>query len=219
MTAAEIVAHLRSLHNDRNVAGQRRFGITPSTEQLGVPIPTLRLLARAHRRDHSLALTLWSSSIHEARILAAYIDDPAQVTRRQMDAWAGDFDSWDICDQVCGNLFDCTPFAREKVYSWSRRRAEFVKRAGFVLMAGLAVHDKSADDNLFLSFLPLIRREATDARNFVKKAVNWALRQIGKRDPRLRRAAITEAKKIRLIDSSAARWIATEALRELNAKR
>jgi 3-methyladenine DNA glycosylase AlkD len=215
MTAAALIADLRSRKNPANVAGQRRFGITPKTEQLGISIPTLRQLARPHRKNHALALELWASGIHEARILAAFFDDPAKVTRTQMDAWARDFDSWDICDLTCGNLFDRTPHALQKILQWSKRRDEFVKRAGFVLMAALTVHAKELPDETFLNFLPLIRREATDDRNFVRKAVNWALRQIGKRNPRLRRTAIAEANTIAKLDSRAARWIAKDALREL----
>ena len=217
MTSAELIADLRSRKNPLNVAGQRRFGITPKTEQLGIAIPYLRQLARAHRKNHALALELWSSGIHEARLLAAFIDDPKKVSRSQMDAWARSFDSWDICDQVCSNLFDCTPFALQKVHQWSGKQGEFVKRAGFVLMAALAIHAKNLPDDVFVGFLPIIRREATDDRNFVRKAVNWALRQIGKRNPRLRRAAIAESKAITKIDSRAARWIAKDALRELQA--
>jgi 3-methyladenine DNA glycosylase AlkD len=217
-TAPELIAHLRTLKNPANIAGQRRFGITPQTEQLGIAIPVLRQLARPHRNDHSLALELWASGIHEARLLAAFIDDPAKVTHSQMDAWAHDFDSWDVCDLTCGNLFDRTPFALKKAEQWSKHQNEFVKRAGFVLMAATAVHAKDLPDALFLAFLPTIRREATDERNFVRKAVNWALRQIGKRNPRLRRAAITEAKAIAKIDSRAARWIASDALRELQKR-
>lgn len=217
MSADELIARLRTLGSKRNVEGQRRFGITPQTEQLGISIVTLRKLARPHRREHELALALWASGIHEARILAAYVADPARITRRQMDAWARDFDSWDVCDQVCGNLFDRMPFTIEKAHQWSARRAEFVKRAGFVLMASCAVHRKELDDETFLAFLPVITREASDDRNFVRKGVNWALRQIGKRNPRLRRAAIAEAKKIHALDSRTARWIASDALRELQA--
>jgi 3-methyladenine DNA glycosylase AlkD len=213
--SAEIIAHLRSLRNERDIAGQLRFGIAPRGEHLGIRAPVLRTLARQHRRDHGLALELWASGIHEARVLAALIDDPKQVTRGQMERWARECDNWGATDACCGVLFDRTPFAIEKALTWSRRRAEFVKRCGFVLMAGLAVHRKELPDEVFLQFLPVIARESTDSRNFVKKAVNWALRQIGKRNPRLRRAAIAEAQRIVLIDSPAARWIARDALREL----
>ena len=175
----------------------------------------LREIARAHRHDHALALALWKTAVHETRILAALMDDPAQVTPAQMEAWARDFDCWSLVDACCWHLFDRTPHAGPKAHAWSRRRPEFIKRAGFVLMAGLAVHRREEPDELYLEFLPVIAREATDERNFVRKAVNWALRQIGKRSPRLRRAAIVQARRILSIDSSTARWVARDALREL----
>jgi 3-methyladenine DNA glycosylase AlkD len=215
MNATELIAHLRSLKNPANVAGQRRFGITPKTEHLGISMAVLRPLARPHRKNHSLALELWASGIHEARILAALIEDPAKVNRAQANRWVRDFDSWDICDQVCGEVFPYVHFAIEKSHEWSAQRVEFVKRAGFVLMARMAVRRKDLSDDVFWEFLPFIRREATDDRNFVRKAVNWALRQIGKRNPRLHRAALAESKAIAKIDSRAARWIAADALREL----
>jgi 3-methyladenine DNA glycosylase AlkD len=215
MDAPALVDRLRSLGSSRNVAGQRRFGITPRTVQLGVPIPELRRIARSHRRDHALALSLWATGVHEARILAAHVDDPARVTGRQMEEWARGFDSWDECDQVCGNLFDRTYHAVAKARAWTRRRGEFAKRAGFVLMACLAAHRRDLPESVFLRFLPLIRREAGDGRNFVRKAANWALRVIGKRSPRLRRAAVAEARRIALQGSPSARWIASDALREL----
>jgi len=214
-TSAEIVAHLRTLASPRDAEGQRRFGITPGDELLGIRAPVLREIARAHRRDHALALALWATGIHEARIIAALVDDPKAVERGQMERWARDCDNWAATDACCCVLFDRTPYAIEKAHAWSRRRAEFVKRSGFVLMAGLAVHRKELPDAVFLDFLPVIRREAVDERNFVKKAVNWALRQIGKRNPRLRRAAIAEAKRIHKLPSASARWIAADALREL----
>jgi len=218
VTAPELVAHLRLLRNPVNVAGQRRFGITPKTEHLGISIAVLRPLARPLRKDHPLALKLWASEIHEARLLAALVEDPAKVDRTQATRWARDFDSWDICDQVCGEVLPYVPFALEQAKQWTTQRAEFVKRAGFVLVARMAVRRKDLADDLFLEFLPTVRREATDDRNFVRKAVNWALRQIGKRSPHLRRAAIAEAKAIAKIDSRAARWIAADALRELTGK-
>ncbi|MFA5057152.1 MAG: DNA alkylation repair protein [Opitutaceae bacterium] len=214
-TAAEIVAQLRMRRSPRDAAGQRRFGITPGGEHLGISMAALRPLARAHRHNHALALALWETGVHEARLLALLIDDPRQVTRGQMEAWARQFDNWATVDGCCIHLFNRTPFAVEKAHAWSRRRAEFVKRAGFVLMAGLAVHGQELPDAVFLEFLPAIRREATDERNFVKKAVNWALRQIGKRNPRLRRATIAESRVIQKLGSRAARWIAADALREL----
>ena len=221
-TAAEIVAQLRAMRSEADAAGQRRFGIAPKGELLGIRAPVLRAIARQHRRDHGLALALWATGVHEARGIATLVDDPRQVTRAQMEQWARACDNWAATDACCCVLFDKTPFAIEKAHAWSRRKAEFVKRCGFVLMAGLAVHRKELPDEVFLGFLPVIRREAADGRDFVRKAVNWALRQIGKRNPRLRRAAIAEARRIHRIDSPAARWIASDALREFagkNAKR
>ena len=213
--AAELIAYLRTLASPQDAEGQRRFGIKPGGELLGIRAPVLREIARAHRRDHALALDLWTSGIHEARIIATLVDDPKRVKQSQMERWVRDCDNWAATDACCCVLFDRTPYAIEKAHAWSRRRAEFVKRAGFVLMAGLAVHRKEIPDGVFLEFLPVIRREAADERNFVKKAVNWALRQIGKRNPQLCCAAIAEAKRIRRLDSPAARWIAADALREL----
>jgi len=217
-TSATIVAHLRAHRNPRDAEGARRYGIAPRVELLGLRAPMLRALARQHRRDHALALALWAQSIHEARILAALIDDPRQVTRGQMEAWARDFDSWAIVDACCTQLFNHTPFAIDRVRVWSRRRAEYVKRGAFSLMAGLAVHAKQLPDEVFLDFLPIIAREATDERNFVKKAVNWALRQIGKRNAPLRRAALATAQEILRLDTPAARWIARDAIRELKKR-
>jgi len=218
MTAPELIAHLRSLRNPVNIDGQRRFGITPETEHLGISLTVLRPLARSYRKNHLLAPKLWSSGIHEARILAALVEDPAKVSRSQANRWVRDFDSWDLCDQVCGEVFAYVPFALEKAQQWASQRSEFVKRAGFVLIARMAVRRKDLPDKVFLDFLPVIRREAADDRNFVRKAVNWALRQIGKRNQRLRRSAIAEAHAIAKIDSRAARWIAADALRELAGK-
>ncbi len=217
-SAADLVAHLRTLGSPRDAAGQRRFGIAPRGELLGIRAPVLRAIARQHRRDHDLALALWATAVHEARIIATLADDPRRVTRSQMEQWARECDNWAATDACCCVLFDRTPFAIEKAHAWSRRRSEFVKRCGFVLMAGLAVHRKELPDEVFLDFLPVIRREATDDRNFVRKAVNWALRQIGKRNLRLRRAAIAAAKEIRQVDSKSARWIAADALRELTGR-
>ncbi len=213
-TARDLLLQLRSLADPANVAGMARFGIN-SKNMLGLSIPTLRDIAKSHHQNHSLALELWKSGIHEARILAAFVDDPQQVTQTQMEAWVKDFDSWDVCDQVCGNLFDQTPFAYKKAAEWSTRREEFVKRAGFALMAALAVHDKKSGDKAFESFLPLILREANDERNFVRKAVNWALRQIGKRNRRLRLQVMKVARQLSESNSKSARWIGRDALREL----
>ena len=164
-----------------------------------------------------LAMKLWETGLHDARLLATMVDDPRKVTLEQMDKWVRDFDSWDVVDGSCGNLFDKTPFAVAKAKQWCKREEEFVKRAGFVMMAELAVHDKEAKDNVFLDFLPLIVGGASDERNFVKKAVNWALRQIGKRNMKLNKAAVSTARRIRKIDSGAAKWVAADALRELKS--
>lgn len=216
MTSTELIAELRSHANLANVAGMAQFGINPHNT-LGVSIPAVRQLARKAGRDHALAAELWASGIHEARILAALVDHPAWVTAEQMECWTAEFDSWDVCDQVCSNLFDRTPFAWDKAATWSSRPEEFVKRAGFVLMAALAVHDKRAADAQFEAFLPVIAREADDSRNFVKKAVNWALRGIGKRNRRLNARAIETCLEIQAMPNKTARWIASDALRELTS--
>jgi 3-methyladenine DNA glycosylase AlkD len=191
-----------------------RYGIS-ARGTLGVPIPVLRALARSIEKNHTLAAELWASEVHEARILAGMIDDPAAVAPEQMDAWARDFDSWDITDQCCANLFEDTPFAGEKAIEWSAAEAEYVKRAGFVLMARLAVSDRRSPDRRFLRFLPVIRRGAGDSRNFVKKAVNWALRQIGKRSVPLNRRAAALARALKASPAAHTRWIGADALREL----
>ena len=184
---------------------------------LGISIPNLRKIARETGRNHALAQELWVSGVHEARLVACMIDDPKLVTEDQLERWVMDFDSWDVCDQCCSNLFDKTVFAYQKVVEWSGRDEEYVRRAGFVLMATLAVHDKMAGDDVFLKFLPIIERGVTDERNFVRKAVNWALRQIGKRNRSLNGAAIRTAEVILRVDSKAARWVASDALRELRS--
>jgi len=194
--------------------GMTRFGIQ-SSNSFGVSVPKLRTLAREIGRDHPLARQLWETGLHDARLLATMVDDPRQVTDDQMDEWVRDFDSWDVVDGSCGNLFDKTPFAVAKAKEWCKREEEFVKRAGFVLMAELAVHDKKTKDQIFLDFFPLIIGGSSDNRNFVKKAVNWSLRQIGKRNLKLNKAAVSTALKIQKMESGAAKWIASDALREL----
>ena len=213
----EILIKLKSLSNPEAVAGMARFGIN-AKNTYGVSIPDLRKMAKGIGKNYILAQKLWDSGIHEARILAGMIDLPEKVTEKQMKHWVKDFNSWDVCDQVCSNLFDKTKFAHKKAIEWSERTEEFVKRAGFALMAALAVHDKEASDKEFLKFLPIIKREATDERNFVKKAVNWALRQIGKRNLSLNKMAIKASKEIQRLDSKAARWVASDALRELTSE-
>ncbi len=213
-SSEEIIAYLKTLSNPENVAGMAKFGINPDNT-LGISIPALRETAKRVGKDHDLALELWATGIHEARILAALVDEPSRVTPEQMESWTADFDSWDVCDQVCANLFDRIPLAPHKALEWSEREGEFVKRAGFALMACLAWHDKKADDAVFESFLPVIVREATDERNYVRKAVNWALRQIGKRNRRLNALAIQAAQQIAQLPGKAPRWNAADALREL----
>jgi 3-methyladenine DNA glycosylase AlkD len=194
-----------------------RYGIVAKKVYGGWSTPALKKLAREIGRDHALAQKLWASEIFEARALATMVDDPAKVTEPQMLKWARDFDNWAICDGACINLFRYTRFAHQKCVEWSTRPEEFVKRAAFSLMAGLTVADKAAVDEAFLKFIPLIKRAAVDDRNSVKKGVNWALRQIGKRNPALNKAAIAAARQIQRLDSRAARWIASDALRELQS--
>ena len=226
---AGILAELRSLGSAKDRAGMARYGINVDNA-FGVSIYVLRKLAQRIGTDHELALELWATGNHEARLLACFVDDPAAVTEQQVEDWAGDFDSWDICDQATTSLFDLTKHAWTKAITWARRDEEWVKRAAFTLMAGLAVHDKAATDRAFTKLLPVIARAASDDRNFVKKAVNWALRNIGKRNRALNAAAITCAEKIRAAankraggdrggDAGArsARWVATDALRELTS--
>lgn len=214
MKLEQVVKELKSRAHPENIEGMARFGINPNGT-LGVCLPDLRDIASRIGKDQDLALKLWRTGIHDARILAALVGDPKETTEEQMEAWASDFDSWDVVDGVCSNLFDKTQFAYSKAVEWSGRDEEFVKRAGFVLMAVLSVHDKRASDSKFKEFFTLIKRESTDERNFVKKAVNWALRQIGKRNLHLNGEAIRLAQEIGRIDSRSAKWIATDALRDL----
>ena len=193
-----------------------RFGID-TTRAVGVTVTELRRFARDLGHDHELAAALWASGVHEARLLASLVDEPAMVSEAQMEAWVADLDSWDVCDGVCGNLFDRTPFALDKAVEWSSREPEFEKRAAFALMASAAVHRKDLPDAAFASLLPVIRAQAIDERNYVKKAVSWALRQIGKRSSGLNSQAVRTAERIERIDSPAARWVARDALRELRS--
>ncbi|MFC1916229.1 DNA alkylation repair protein [Chloroflexota bacterium] len=213
----DIIQKIKSMRDPEAVKGMARFGINPENTY-GVSVPNLRKMAKEIGADHALAQQLWASGIHEARLIASMIDEPKMVTEAQLESWVKDFDSWDVCDQSCSNLFDKTKFAHQKAIEWSKREEEFVKRAGFTLMATLAVHDKKTADEEFLKFLPLIRDESTDNRNFVKKAVNWALRQIGKRNLNLNKIATKTAEEIKQIDSKSARWIAADAIRELTSE-
>ena len=213
----EVIVRLKAAANPDNAAGMARYGINP-TNTLGVSIPTLRRLAREIKPDHQLALQLWASGYHEARILASFIAEPEQITEAQLEQWVNDFDSWDVVDQVSAFIYR-TPFVPTKIHQWARRDGEFVKRAAFSLIAEIAVHDKQMPDDEFEPLLGLIKEAATDERNYVKKAVNWALRNIGKRNMALNRRAIEVAKEIQQLDSKAARWIAADALRELSSEK
>ena len=216
LTTKDIITRLKALENPLNVEGMARFGITPK-KAFGVKQPELRAMAKEIEKDHELALELWEAGIRETMMLAVFIDNPEEVTREQMESWVLDFDNWEACDHTITHLFQKTPFAFKKALEWAEREEEFVKRAGFVLMARIAVADKTAKDEDFEPFYPLILKGATDERNNVKKAVNWAIRQIGKRNPRLHRKMLALAYEIRNMDSKAARWVASDAIRELES--
>jgi 3-methyladenine DNA glycosylase AlkD len=227
MNLKDVLAKLKSLgkHHAKPGfrAGMARFCIVSDTA-LGIPIPELRKLAKEIKKEesenvrHLLALVLWKQNIHEAKILATMVDEADLVTEKQMQSWVNDFYSWDICDQCCSNLFDKTEFCEKKIFEWVKSEKEFVRRAGFVLMATSAVHDKEARDETFLAYLPIIERYSTDDRNFVKKAVNWALRQIGKRNEKLRTEALKLAKKLKESEDHSARWVGSDAIRELESE-
>ncbi|MBL7765811.1 MAG: DNA alkylation repair protein [Chitinophagaceae bacterium] len=220
MNSKDIIQQLKALANPVNVEGMKRFAIG-GEHTLGISLPVLRNLSkdcRKHPDRHTLAHELWQSGIHEAMILASMVDHPKQVTPEQMDAWTKIFYSWDLCDQVCGNLFQKTPFMLDKAFEYSRREETFVKRTGFVLMVQYVVHHKKSPDDLCLTFLQRIEEEAWDERNFVKKALNWCLRQIGKRSPFLHEKAMECAERIANQGTKSARWIAADALRELRSE-
>ena len=198
------------------LAGMAKYGMTVEN-RLGVKVPQMRKIAKEIGKDHKLALELWETGITEAMILASMVDVPDEVTEEQMEAWVQDFDSWDVCDQVCMNLFDKTPLVWKKIHVWSDREEEFVKRAAYALIACLAVHDKGASDEVFISLIPFIKAGATDNRNYVKKAVSWALRNTGKRNPELNTIALATSRELRGIDSSSARWIGSDAIRDLTS--
>jgi 3-methyladenine DNA glycosylase AlkD len=217
MNIEDVIERLKQASNALHLEGMKRYGID-NTKALGVSMPKVRTLAKEIKKDQALSIELWDTGIHECRILASMIGDPKLVTPKQMDKWVADFHSWDVCDQVCGNLFDRTDFAIAKAIEYSASEKEYIKRAGFVLMAEFAVHNKKADDSVFVQFFPIIEREAWDERNFVKKAVNWALRQIGKRNAALRQVAIAVAKRIAQQATKSAKWIAKDALAELEKR-
>ena len=210
----DVMHKLKAKARPDQLEGMARYGMT-AEGRLGLSVPEMRKLAKELGKNHDLALELWKTGIPDAMIVAALVAEPTKLTEAQMEDWVKDINSWDVCDQVCMNLFDKSPLAWKKIADWSTREEEFVKRAAFALIASLAVHDKEAEDQKFIELLPLIKREAYDERNFVKKAVNWALRSIGKRNPKLNEAAIEAATDILWVESRTARWIASDALREL----
>jgi 3-methyladenine DNA glycosylase AlkD len=216
VSVEEIVKRLEAKSGTEQLEGMARYGINIE-HRLGVSVPDLRKMAKVIGKDHRLALGLWKTGIADARILAAMIDDPELLDEKQMEEWVKDVDSWDVGDQVCMNLFEKSLLAWKKVDDWSRREEEFVKRTAFGLLACLAWHDKKAKDDNFIHLFPVFARGAVDERNSIKKAVSWALRNIGKRNLNLNNAALNEATRIRLLDSKSARWIASDVIRELES--
>jgi 3-methyladenine DNA glycosylase AlkD len=216
-SADEVMGRLRCKARPEQLGGMARFGMT-TERRFGASVPAMRELAKEIGENHRLALDLWKTGVAEARIVAGMVGDPAELTEEQMEEWVAGIDSWDVCDQVCMNLFEKSPLAWKKIIDWSGREEEFVKRAAFSLIACLAWHDKEASDERFIGLFPVIMREATDERNFVKKAVNWAFRNIGKRNINLNRAVVNSAKEMMRLDSKSARWIASDALRELQSE-
>ena len=217
MNVDEVTDLLKQSADASRLEGMRRYAIDTS-KALGVTMPEIRKLGKAIKKDHALALELWKTGIRECQILASLVDDPKQVTPTQMDSWVADFNSWEVCDQTCGNLFVRTGYPFEKAFEYSLSEKEYIKRAGFVLMAEMQVHNKKVKDEELMLFFPVIEREAWDDRNFVKKAVNWALRQIGKRNKTLNKPAIECAKRIALQDTRSAKWIAKDAIAELEKR-
>jgi 3-methyladenine DNA glycosylase AlkD len=213
VTVEDILSELRQSGEPQRVEALKRVG--SASPALGVGLPTLRSLAKRIGRDHELALALWKTAVREARILASLIDERERVTENQMDRWAETFDSWEICDQCCQNLFAHTDFALAKAVDWAQRPEEFVKRAAFVLVAVRAVHDKRADDQTFADLLPTLIAAADDERLYVRKGASWAFRQIGKRSERLRTRVLDTVTPCIDSDDRGARWVARDVSREL----
>ena len=218
MNVDEIIKKLKSMENKKNVDGMARFGINPKNN-LGISVTNLRKFAREIGKNHDIALKLWKTEIQDARMLAAHVDDPKKVTEEQMEKWVSDFDSWNVCDNATGHLFDKTKYSIKKALEWSERDEEFVKRAGFAMMAWIAVHDKKINESIFDPFFDAIIKQSTDERNYVKKAVNWALRNIGKRNLKMNKKSIKTAEEIKKINNKTAKWIANDALRELKSEK
>jgi 3-methyladenine DNA glycosylase AlkD len=217
VSVKKVLDKLKKKADSQQLEAMARYGMV-TVKRYGVTIPDLRKIAREYGKNHNLAIDLWETGITEARILASMIDEPQKVTEKQMEEWVQDFNSWDVCDQVCMNLFEKTPFAWKKIDDWSTRDEEFVKRAAYALIACQAWHNKQAIDDRFIELLPMVKRGATDERNFVKKVVNWALRNIGKRNFNLNEAALETAAEIQKMDSKSARWIASDTIRELESE-
>lgn len=215
-TLDEVLDKLNEKAKSDQLEGMARFGIV-GDQRMGVSVPDMRKMAKDIGKDHQLALDLWETGIPEAMIVAGMVAEPDKLTEEQMEDWVVDINSWDICDQVCMNLFEKSPYAEQKIFEWSAREEEFVKRTAYALIACLAWHDKDASDQAFTKYFPVIKNGSTDDRNFVKKAVNWALRNIGKRNIELNQAAIQVAREIQAVDSKSARWIASNAIRELES--
>jgi len=217
MQLEEIMHEFKSKSNHKSIEGMVRFGITPD-KTFGIRIPERRKMAKRIRKDRELAHKLWELGYRETMILASMVDVPEQVTEEQLEKWVRNFDYWEICDQTIMNLFEKTKFAYTKAFEWGVSEEEFIKRAGYVMMARLAVSDKEAEDQSFIQFFPLIEKGSTDSRIMVKKAVNWALRQIGKRNLKLNKEAIKVAKTIAQLDSTAEKWIAKDVIGELESE-
>jgi 3-methyladenine DNA glycosylase AlkD len=212
----EILEKLKSKSRKDQLKGMARYGININ-KRLGVSIPNIRKIAKEFGQNHEIALDLWETGYADARITAAIIDEPEKVTENQMDEWVKTIDSWDVCDQVCMNLFDKTPYSWKKIIDWSKSNEEFVKRTAFSLLACLAWHDKNADDSKFLKYFPLIKKNAIDERNYVKKAISWSIRHIGKRNLNLHKAALNLANELKKIENKTAQWIGSDVIRDLNS--
>lgn len=215
-TFDEVIEKLHSMAKPENLEGMARFGIT-GDKRLGISMPGLRKLGKDIGQDHDMALKLWDTGIQDAMIVASLIDDPLKVTEKQADSWVKDIDTWDVCDQLCMNLFEKIPFADKKIWEWSESDEEFVRRAAYAMIACIAWHNKKASDEDMIKYFPVIQNGVTDERNYVKKAVSWALRHIGKRNLNLNKEALRLAREMRGIDSKAARWIASDVIRELES--
>lgn len=218
MDFKQIIDKLYKMQNQKNVEGMKRFGIVHE-KNLGITVTELRKMAKQIGTNHELAVKLWDTKIRDARMIAACIEDPKTVSEEQVENWLKDIKCWDLCDHCCGHFFDSLTFAYEKAIEWSKRNPEFEKRASFSIVAWLAVHDKKKDDKWFEDFLKIIKKNSTDERNYVKKAVNWSLRQIGKRNKELNKKAIKLAEELIKTENKTAVWIARDAINELTSEK